>query len=132
MSGSSRRVFTFVNIFIGIVIELVGSVIFGGEQGPYIIALTVICTAGVSLVIWIPLAAVLGWIVTSLFADKKLEAPHIASTEEKSQVVLVSYLQRVLDSGIDIEEAVNLLKSNGWKENNIRDALLTIDAASQG
>ena len=136
MSGPSKVGVNFLNICIGSLIILVGSVIVGGEQGPLIVGLTIICTAGVSLVIWIPLAWVLGKITMSLlkpfYIDRRPEAPHIASTEEKSQTVLNSYLQRVLDSGQDVEEAVILLMSNGWEENTIRDAISAMTTAGNG
>ena len=135
---SERKLFTFPNIAIGLVLEallmtlLVGNGPPGMEPwGLYIFFLSIICTAGVSLVMWVPLAAGLGFIVTGLFREKKLKVPQRPNLAARRREVLRQYIEQADRRGMERDNTISLLGKNGWKEPEIESALATIAGSGQ-
>ena len=134
--SSERKVFTFPNIAIGLVLEALLMMLLVGRglpdlgRGPwgglYIFFFSIICTGGVSLVIWVPLAAGLGFMVTSLFRKKKLEVPQRPNLAARKKEVLRQYIEQADSRGMERDNAISLLRKNGWKQSEIKGALATI------
>jgi hypothetical protein len=137
--NSERKVFTFPNIAIGLVLEALLMMLLmvkdplgvgGGPWGGLVVFFaSIICTAGVSLVIWVPLAAGLGFMVTSLFREKKLEIPQRPNLAARRREVLRQYIEQAFLRGMKRDNAISLLRKNGWKESEIERALATIAGA---
>ena len=103
-------------------------------------ALSIICTAGVSLIIWLPLGYLVGAItfaVTRFFlkitgiqtGSKKAADEQPAEQKQpalnRDQMALVNYIQKARKKGLtDTQIAQNLL-NNGWTNASITAALTT-------
>jgi hypothetical protein len=128
--SSKRKVFTFPNIAIGLVLMVLRVMLMSGPERAQIISVLIVCTAGVSLVIWVPLAAGLGWFVTELtlpiFRQKKFKVPQRPNLGATRREVLRQYIEQADSQGMERDNTISLLGKNGWKESEIEGALATI------
>ena len=130
-----RKVFSLANILIGIVLEAIFVVFLVGdvEDALTFFGLSIVCTAGASLLVWIPLAAVLGFVATTVAVDvisrrKKVELPKVPDLAMEKRNALKDYVQQAIEQGIERSAMVSLLTRNGWSESEIDDALGEISA----
>jgi len=78
--------------------------------------LSIVCTLGISLVVWIPLAFFIGtWVCMLLGIEKK-------GSVSKEQQALRDYVSRAKNSGLSSEEIKKALKDKGWSEDEITAA----------
>ncbi len=98
---------------IGFLILIVVFLFFKGL--PFFL-LTIVCTLGISLVVWIPLAFFIGTLVCMLFGIEKKGAV------SKEQQALKDYVSRAKNSGLSSEEIKKALKDKGWSEDEITAA----------
>ncbi|KKQ77382.1 MAG: hypothetical protein UT00_C0013G0013 [Parcubacteria group bacterium GW2011_GWA1_38_7] len=122
--NSSNRI---SRVFLGMVASfLLLSLFVGGPVNAIsLILVSIICTGGVSLILWIPLWFGVGLVISSLLpvvtnSFKKSEAPeHNISNDQKA---LIDYIHQSRAKGVSDDNVFSLLKSNGWAENAIHDA----------
>jgi membrane protein implicated in regulation of membrane protease activity len=84
--------------------------------------LSIICTAGVSLVIWVPLSYLLGLLLVNVFElifRRTLEVPQRPNLAARRKEVLRQFLQEACRQGMERDTATTLLRSNGWAESDI-------------
>lgn len=131
---AERKVFSLQNILIGIVLEAI-FVVFLVEDGLFLFGLSIVCTAGASLFVWIPFAAVLGFVVTNvtdvIFRRRKFEAPKMPDLAAEKRNALKDYLQQATAKGIERSAMVSLLIKCGWSDSEIDDALGEISAVGE-
>ena len=103
-----------------------------------ILALSIICTAGISLIIWIPVWYILGYLafaalrfVLSLFGvdlaasmglNKKKNNPHPKKEQPaltRDQQALLSYIKKAQAKGLSNAEISSSLQKNGWSSDSI-------------
>ena len=105
-----------------------------------IMALSIICTLGISLIIWIPLWYILGYLtfavlrfILSFFGvdlaesmgiNKKKNSSHPKEEEElpalnRDQQALLSYIQKAQAKGLNSIQISSNLQNNGWSSDSI-------------
>jgi hypothetical protein len=142
-----KYVFRFV---VGMVVLYILLAIFMLDPGQalLLIAISVICTAGISLVIWIPLAYFVGWGVLALFAritgktidfdsttppaegePAQVQSENIAALSQQlnkepgltnDQQAIASYIRKALEKGLGHDKIIENLRNNGWSTDSIR------------
>lgn len=95
---------------VGFLILVVAFLFFKGLQ---FFILSIICTLGISLVVWIPLAFFIGTLVCMLLGIEK------KGPVSKEQQALRDYVSRAKNSGLSSEEIKKALKDKGWSEDEI-------------
>lgn len=78
--------------------------------------LSIVCTIGISLVVWIPLAFFIGTLVFMLPGIKE------KNPISREQQALRDYVSRAKNSGLSSEEIKKALKDKGWSEDEITAA----------
>lgn len=117
----------------------VASITFAGS----LFALSIICTAGVSLIIWLPLGYLVGAItfaVTRFFLrlvgiqtdSKKAEDKQPAKQKQpapgRDQMALANYIQKARQKGLTDAQITQNLLSSGWTDASIAIALTTVQS----
>jgi|GEM_PF-1426396 len=141
---------TPITIPIGMVISyLVMSIVmwdFGAAFG--IIALSIICTLGISLILWIPLwygvgygvlialrflLPLFGMDISGLFERKKAKSASGDKSNpaqpalSRDQQALLNYIKKARTKGLNDEQISRNLKINGWKANSISAAFQMVE-----
>lgn len=98
---------------IGFLILVAVFLFFNGLQ---FFILSIVCTLGISLVVWIPLAFFIGTLVCMLFGIEK------KGSVSKEQQALRDYVSRAKNIGLSSEEIKKALKEKGWSEDEITAA----------
>jgi hypothetical protein len=109
----------FVVVFL--ILTLIG--LFNGMMlmgGVTIVGVSIICTLGVSLVLWVPLWWLTGWIVLTLWPGQNKE-PAIASIPPNLRP-LITYLQQARSRGYSDDQIQRRLHQEGWDESDITTA----------
>ena len=118
----SKSVKTLIGFF---AIVVVLSLVTAGGASP-LIAASIICTAGVSLVIWIPLSYGVGSLIVSIYESvsksKKTGGDGPKSSMNNEQKALTGYIHQSRSKGVSDDNIFSLLKNNGWAENAIHEA----------
>ena len=125
----------FGSCLVGIPISFVFLIIMTGEFNDAFsfLALSIACTAGISLVIWIPVWWVLGRITIAVVklsvelfggTSVKQSAPSSTTARSNSQrmLCLAAYIRQAQATGMDAGECTRLLQLNGWKATEIEMA----------
>lgn len=118
--------------FIGIVEILVGSLLIGQGSGYQILMLSIICTAGISLVVWLPLAWLFGTLTISVL--RLPPTPEISSVEAarppaiprqavSARTRLDPYVAQKRAEGDTVDALRKRLRKAGWDEATVEEAL---------
>jgi hypothetical protein len=91
-------------------------VVFSFFKGLPFFILSIVCTLGISLVVWVPLAFFIGTLACKLFGIEK------KGPVSKEQQALRDYVSRAKNSGLSSEEIKKALKDKGWSEDEIAAA----------
>lgn len=107
---------------------------FGGGNGIVVLIGSIICTAGIALVIWGPLAFLIGAVIFKLIdlLGKKEEVAEVESQKPvltKEQQAIVNYIDRAIESGLSYERITSALKAQGWTEDEIKEAFNSYKSA---
>lgn len=130
----------FFNVLCGIpVVYLVTALSLGGFNDALgIIAISIICTAGIGLIFWIPVCWASGlitlWIVkkvkSMISSEEPLQTPDQQSQPETAQSnpvgewsAIADYLRKVQAKGGNIDTAKERLRGAGWEDIEIEHAL---------
>lgn len=112
---------------VGLVITYLGLLITLGWQNAFmVIVFSVICTLGVSLVFWLPLFWLIGYLtfaVVALFRNTSDETSSFAIAQTRS---LQSYIQRSLQAGTDEVQIRRRLQEQGWSDRDIAQAWVDV------
>lgn len=113
----------------GPVLILVLSLIAGGLSNAfYLLFVSIICTAGVGLIFWIPLSYATGSIVLYLvsFLNSKGRKPPTETEKTASltnnEIALINYIKQAIQNGSSQSQTTALLKASGWQDEAIEKA----------
>ena len=119
-----------IAVGIGLLITFVGlSIMLGGlGAAAGLVAMSVICTAGIGLAFWAGIAWILGWftllvVVFPFFASDEEQGN--SDTEDRrdgAQTALIGYIQRSRAANATESQITNRLISQGWSETDIEQA----------
>lgn len=147
------------SFFVGVpVVFVVTSIAVGGvESAAAVVFMSIVCTAGVGLVFWIPVCTLAGWMTLSLVGlvvsktssdgggpvapsdsrdrsqavDSKPTRGPISSpvAPPKNEVqVVADYITEFEEHGGSRERALELLRQNGWSGAEVSKALDLLEA----
>ncbi len=110
-----------------------------------LMAVSIVCTAGIGLFVWIPIIYMVGWIaiaitqfIVSLFFSRREESAPIANPittlpstlaqapETANRIAIEDYVRRAVTLGHDYRRIVEALLPHGWTEQEIQTAYTTI------
>jgi hypothetical protein len=121
----------------------------GLEIAGMIIGASIVCTLGISLLIWIPLCWCVGWIVfeicSLLFGQERMRRAFRIVTSDASQreansssnlelnsesnpqinpelLSLINYIEKTQRRGCSDTQIFNRLKAEGWEDDEIEEA----------
>ena len=118
---------------------------FGAALG--IVAFSIICTLGISLILWIPLWYVVGYGVllalrfilplfgmdiSPIFERKKAKPASDGSqaarpTLSRDQLALINYIKKAQVKGLTKEQISSNLENNGWTSGSITSAFQMVE-----
>ncbi len=102
----------------------------GVQDGLALLLISIVCTAGIGLVAWIPLWWAVGW-VTLKFLGRSTSERHAGEADNHwpptHHQALLAYIRKARAIGMDQEEMMRHLESNGWERAEIQRALTTCD-----
>lgn len=137
----------FGRVGVGMLVSLpITCIVAGGVNDGFMLLLaSIICTAGIGLVVWIPAWWLLGWgthaLLTLLIAAPKTAEQPVGQTEQYltpgthhkqhatvevlalEVLALRAYIKRTMEDGMEVEEMRRRLLSNGWESDEIERAL---------
>ncbi|MBP0021599.1 MAG: hypothetical protein J7647_29100 [Cyanobacteria bacterium SBLK] len=94
-----------------------------------ILIFSILCTAGVSLVMWIPLWWLVGWITFAIFraivkspTDSNSSGDTSAPTKDPNQQALLNYIKLAKSKGFSDSQISTRLRVEGWSDAEIADA----------
>jgi hypothetical protein len=135
----NNKVITIKNFFAGLFLVLFLS-LFGGFDGfqsiLFTLAFAVVCTAGISLLIIVPLFCLLGWFAIEIYKFSQRQKQSVATEQEDSEVgyqgsnsfsqaqqSLNNYILQIFNNpGISLT-VINQLKQRGWNDQQISTAI---------
>lgn len=101
----------------------------GVEEALLVLLISIVCTAGAGLVVWVPAWWLLGWgaIAAVAWGIDKYNGVETAEVVDSpapshSNQALREYLRQATANGIDSEEATCRLVINGWDMSDIQAA----------
>lgn len=112
---------------VGFLAILLGAAVTGQGQGFLtLFFLSVICTGGVGLVIWIPACYAIGLLLTFWFLPFDSTSPQDKTRRylqlTKDQVALASYVKRCQTRGQPTDDILRSLANSNWTTGQIAEA----------
>ena len=122
--------------FIGAPVTFLGLTIFvGGVENAWaVLVVSVVCTAGIGLVFWIPLCWLVGSGTLALIGifvkkpDGKEEATRKHTQFRRHEVALADFFRRAKDRGMSDDKIVADLRRNGWSDSQVQKARRILDS----
>jgi hypothetical protein len=127
-----------IAVLLGLPITFITLALIAGsiENAWLILSMSVVCTAGISLVIWIPLWWFVGWVIIKIFesltgrtvggeatGDAVYSTPTGQSVPVSSdQKSLIDYIEKASRNGLSETQITSRLKAQGWKDEEIQQA----------
>lgn len=115
---------------IGVPVLIIGLALFTGGFGNALLLLyvSIVCTGGVGLALWIPLTIGLGvatiGIYTALLGRRILRNKEPEEhTLTHDQQALRDYITRMKSQSVTTDEIKTMLRSNGWNDTVIDEAM---------
>ncbi len=112
-------------IFVGLLAYLVCSAPFGGI--PFLL-MTVICTLGATLLLWLPVFWLIGFVILSIFKIFSSEDKPSEKPLDKNQMVFIQYIQKERAAGVSDQQIALALKNVGWTDSDIQAAFKHVDS----
>ncbi|MGB0560905.1 MAG: hypothetical protein ACPGVO_03775 [Spirulinaceae cyanobacterium] len=123
---------------VGAIVIFLGMSIATGDmaQAGTVIVVSIVCTLGISLFIWIPLCWLVGVLVLGIFAgtfkligmtaqrpvEKQVLQPAIANRALIQQQSLANYIRKAQAKGFSESQIQNRLRQEGWNNDEIAGA----------
>jgi hypothetical protein len=98
------------------------------DNGLTFIFLSIVCTAGISLVVWIPVWWCVGFVILSLLQELVIATVTKSPAKPKPDVdtearILTRYIRRELERGeLNQKQISDALRRNGWSDEAVRNA----------
>ena len=128
MSRSSRF---FVRLVVGFVVSFFGMAIATGSlaDAAAFMLMSIICTAGISLVVWVPVWWGVGWIVMAIIGmvrgkgtDDFVRSESNRQPIMNKEHVVADFITKARTCGLDNAEIRRRLIDAGWTDEAIADA----------
>lgn len=122
---------------IGFAVIFLVLLLFIGPAAPVLVAASIICTAGVGLVVWIPLSYGVGLLVVAIFQSLfNHDRPSIVESSSGTQIVnlnndqraIINYILLARGRGFKDDDTFTNLKVNGWSEQMIRECFARVES----
>lgn len=114
-----------IAIVLGFIISFIFLAVIGGGiyNAVQIIQLSLMCTLGISLIIWIPLWWFIGWLVIKIF--ESLTGITVGGENSSGSVLAIANQQRVslTDDQISLINYIDKANRYGWSETQIYSRL---------
>lgn len=130
-------------VLVGTPIVYIGLILLSGsvQNAGSILVMSIICTLGISLVFWVPLAWLVGMITLEIFSaiaqltgwsipafltreqatsSSPQTQPSLSLNHE--QIALIKYVRQGISCGFSDEKITNRLRRQGWSEEEINRA----------
>lgn len=119
-------------VLVGFIISApITAILAGGVQNAIgLMLVSLVCTAGIGLVFWIPV-----WLLVGVFTmdvlfknvngkpDQKQESvPNPTELPKLDYLALTAYIGKATASGMDLDEITRRLRFNGWQKADIESA----------
>jgi hypothetical protein len=118
----------FLKTFTGLVIIVLLLLLFFGNGAITILLISIVCTAGVGLAIWIPAGYLVGSLV---FSAARLFSKNLNQEDQpklnRDDAALTNYIKTAKKSGLNTNEISSRLKEKGWTEEKISAAFKNED-----
>lgn len=126
-----------LQIIVGIPVSFLILIPFVGvsDAGAFLL-LSIVCTLGISLVVWIPIWFVLGWIVLGIFKVAGFTPVSVSPTRmptqhERDVKGLIGYMRGAEANGLSNEQITRTLEEAGWSSALIDEARKQLPPVSQ-
>jgi hypothetical protein len=118
-------------LFVGFGVSSLALCAFAGgvDEGLQLLLISVVCTLGAGLLVWIPLWWVVGWVtllVIGLFKDKTI-SPGLKSPMTRDADVVGNYIRDARAQGKSDADIDQELRLHGWREEFIRETRQRLD-----
>ncbi len=131
MSAFTKTLIGFAAIFLVLLL-------FTGPAAPVLVAASIICTAGIGLVVWIPLSYGVGSLIVAIYQsisnNSKSSGGIESSTSSQTtnltndQRAIINYILLARGRGFKDDDTFTNLKVNGWSEQMIRECFARIES----
>ena len=133
MGGFIGRVCVGFLVSLPVICTLVGDV----NKGFGFLLLSIVCTAGISLAVWIPAWWVVGWVTLAVVSQignitNKVEPEPVSQltvVPNPNKLALTAYVRQAMAFGMDADEMTRRLQLNGWEAAEIRTALQSCNSS---
>jgi hypothetical protein len=122
---------------VGFCVSSVALCIFGGgvQAAFQILALSIVCTAGLGLVFWIPLWWFVGWVTMTLVvavAESRATQPakDVKPVVRRTEGAIMMYIRKATAEGMNQDLIVQCLQSQGWSLAEIQKARQSVESPS--
>lgn len=138
----------FIQLVLGIPITFISLALISGGFQPalQIIQISIICTAGISLVVWIPLCWFVGWVAIKMIENASgrtlipYDSMEIRSDALRQQnisltpqnISLIDYIEKGIKQGWSESQITSRLRAQGWEDEEIAEAQLSVRAKLEG
>jgi len=101
-----------------------------------LLIMSIVCTAGIGLVVWIPVWFLVGWATFSVInlvfgKSKKSATPPPLPDYSREQRAIINFLEDARRSGLSDEDACARLRAIGWPDNSIEEARRKLPPSGQ-
>jgi hypothetical protein len=125
----------FGRVGMGFLVSIpITTIIAGGVENAFgLMLISIICTAGIGLVFWIPVWWIAGWLtldvlvatIKKVSGDSDDQATPVPARRERpstAYLALTAYIHKAIASGMDVDEMRRRLQQNGWQTADIESA----------
>jgi hypothetical protein len=122
----------FTSVLVGAPLAYLGTVVLVGEfeEAAGLIAISILCTAGVGLVFWIPVCWINGFIARAILSGvfQNGGPPSLPSREVADRTAMERFLRQSERRGESMDEARERLREEGWDDDRVRTAVENVSA----
>lgn len=119
----------FLKVVVGFIVTFGFLCVNGINNAIVILFFSILCTAGVSLVMWIPLWWLVGWIAFAIFRAIVKSQPNSTfsgdtspPTKDPNQQALLNYMKLAKSKGFSDSQISTRLRVEGWSDAEIAAA----------
>lgn len=131
MSKFTKTIIGFAAIFLVLTL-------FTGPSAILLVAASIICTAGVGLVVWIPLSFGVGSLIVAMYQSMQNSnrPPNNTKSSTETQTInltndqraIINYIILARGRGFKDDDTFTNLKVSGWSEQMIRECFARIES----
>ena len=120
----------FTRLLLGFILSIpITTILAGGVENAFgLLVISIVCTAGIGLVFWIPVWWLVGMltldVVVRLASGKPAPQPKPNPTKlaARDYGALQAFIAKAIAMGMDADEITQLLQKNGWPKADIESA----------